>query len=295
MIFAAIDMGTNSCRLLISRYNDGKPETILRQIRTNRLGEGMGISGMINEQTMEITAQCLITYKQIMQDHKVDAFHVVATSAVREAKNQAEFISFLRKVCGMEPEVISGQREAELSYAGAINEWEGEKKPFLIDLGGGSTEIIWHTDKAGFISLPLGAVRATEADMSAADIADLIASLGNIKEELSDYPLVMVGGTATTLVAVKLALEVYDPEKVHGKKLSRGEIGDIYNMLASMPLRLRRRMPGLQPERADIIVKGVLIILLLMDYLNKNEITVSEKDILDGIIKELYYRSLQKD
>jgi len=239
----------------------------------------MGISGMINEQTMEITAQCLITYKQIMQDHKVDAFHVVATSAVREAKNQAEFISFLRKVCGMEPEVISGQREAELSYAGAIR----------------STEIIWHTHKAGFISLPLGAVRATEADMSAADIADLIASLGNIKEELSDYPLVMVGGTATTLVAVKLALEVYDPEKVHGKKLSRGEIGDIYNMLASMPLRLRRRMPGLQPERADIIVKGVLIILLLMDYLNKNEITVSEKDILDGIIKELYYRSLQKD
>lgn len=295
MIFAAIDMGTNSCRLLISRYNDGKAETILRQIRTNRLGERMSTSAMINEQTMLKTAQCLEAYKQIMAHHKVDAFHTVATSAVREAKNQTEFIRFLRQVCGIEPEVISGEREAQLSYAGAIKEWTGEKKPFLIDLGGGSTEIIWCTEKAGFVSLPLGAVRATEAEMSAADIADLIASLGNIKEELSDYPLVMVGGTATTLVAVKLAMEVYDPEKVHGQKLSRSEIGDIYNMLTSMPLSLRRRMPGLQPERADIIVKGVLIILLLMDYLNKDEITVSEQDILDGIIEELYCQSLQKD
>lgn len=295
MILAAIDMGTNSCRLLISSYDNGKAETIYRQNRSNRLGEGLNISGKINEMAMQNTAECLEEYKRIMLKNKVDMFHAVATSAVREADNKEQFTEFLKTVCGIDPEVINGQREAELSYAGAIKDWVDNKKPLVVDLGGGSTEVIWKASETICSSLPIGAVRATEADMSAADIAGVISALGDIKEELSEYSLVMVGGTATTLVAVKLALEVYDSAKVHGQKLSRAEIADIYNMLAGMPLRLRRRLPGLQPERADIIVKGILIVILLMDYLNKEEITVSENDILNGIIEELYCQSLKKD
>ena len=100
----------------------------------------------------------------------------------------------------------------------------------------------------------------------------------------------MTGGTATTLAAVKLSLEVYDAEQIHGARLSRREIGDIYNLTAGMSLRLRQRLPGLQPERADIIVKGIEIVLLLMDFLDKDMIIISENDILDGIIDELYTR-----
>lgn len=290
MILAAIDMGTNSCRLLITRYNKGKGEPLYRQTRTNRLGEGMSPSGIINARTMQKTAQCLDEYKKTMTAHKVEAFHAVATSAVREAKNQTEFISYLYKACGIEIEVISGQREAELSYKGAIKEWAYNKKPVIVDLGGGSMEIVWYTDQACVVSLPMGAVRATENEMNTVEIGEVIASLGDVCQTVSDYPLVMVGGTATTLVAVKLALDVYDPAQVNGATLTRREVGDIYNMLVAMPLRLRRRLPGLQPERADIIVKGVLIILLMMDYLNKDEIIVKVNDLLDGIIDELYYR-----
>ncbi len=287
MTYAAIDLGTNSCRLLVSKCNQGKMEILMREIRTNRIGEGMGVSGIIKEENMRKTAKYLEEYKEIMTNFQVERFHAVATSAVREAKNSAEFIEYLESVSGIRPEVISTRREAELSYAGVLKAWPGEEKPLLVDLGGGSTEIIWHTSEIRFTSLPIGAVRATEAGMTAAQIAAVIASLGEIKQEIRGYPLVMTGGTATSLAAIKLAMEVYDPAQVHGAELSRNEIKDIYNLAAGMPLRLRRRLPGLQPERADIIVKGIEIILFLLDYLDISLITISENDILDGIIEEL--------
>lgn len=290
MILAAIDLGTNSSRLLISRCNQGKTETILRELRTNRLGGGMNAGGLIKEDSRQKTAQYLEEFKEIMAAHRVEGFHTVATSAVREAKNRAEFIEFLYSATGIRPEILSARREAELSYRGALKAWQGEGKLLLVDLGGGSTEIIWYTDQAHFTSLPIGAVRGTEAAMSMAEMAAIIASLGDVKEELRSFSLVMTGGTATTLAAVKLSLEVYDAEQIHGARLSRREIGDIYNLTAGMSLRLRQRLPGLQPERADIIVKGIEIVLLLMDFLDKDMIIISENDILDGIIDELYTR-----
>ena len=294
MTYAAIDLGTNSCRLLVSKCNQGKMEILMREIRTNRIGEGMGVSGIIKEENMRKTAKYLEEYKEIMTIYQVKRFHAVATSAVREAKNSAEFIEYLESVSGIRPEVISTRREAELSYAVVLKAWPGEEKPLLVDLGGGSTEIIWHTSEIRFTSLPIGAVRATEAGMTAAQIAAVIASLGEIKQEIRGYPLVMTGGTATSLAAIKLAMEVYDPAQVHGAELSRNEIKDIYNLAAGMPLRLRRRLPGLQPERADIIVKGIEIILFLLDYLDISLITISENDILDGIIEELHANDRQQ-
>lgn len=295
MKYAAIDMGTNSCRLLIAQYIDGKLETAYRHTRSNRLGEGLSLTGKINEVAMQRTVHCLEEYKMIMAEKGVDVFHAIATSAVRQADNQEEFIQFLMAKCAITPEVISGQREAELSYAGVISDWNENNNPLVVDLGGGSTEIIWNAEKIFSTSLPIGAVRATEALMSAGDIAEIISVLGGYKEQLAKYPLVLVGGTVTSLAAVKLALEVYDSAKVHGQKLTRSEIADIYNLLATVPLRLRQRLPGLQPERADIIVKGTMIVLLIMDFLGKEEITVSENDILAGVIEELHNRALKKD
>ena len=288
MQYAAIDIGTNSCRLLVAQYIDGKMETVYRQTSTNRLGEGLCFTGKINQVAMHRTVDCLEEYKTIMAKKGVDVFHAIATSAVREADNQEEFVQLLTAKCSITPEVISGQREAELSYSGVKTGWQENNNPLVVDLGGGSTEIIWKDEKIFNISLPVGAVRATEALMSAGDIAEIISVLGSYKGQLAKYPLLMVGGTVTSLVAVKLSLEIYDSAKVHGQMLSRSEIADIYNLLATVPLRLRQRLPGLQPERADIIVKGTMIALMIMDILGKGEIIVSENDILAGIIEELH-------
>ena len=159
MILAAIDLGTNSSRLLIARCHQDQTETVLRELRTNRLGEGLNAGGLIKEDSRQKTAQYLEEYKEIMAAYQVEGFHAVATSAVREAKNRAEFIEFLYSATGIRPEILSARREAELSYRGALKAWQGEGKMLLVDLGGGSTEIIWYTDQAHFTSLPIGAVR----------------------------------------------------------------------------------------------------------------------------------------
>ena len=290
MNYAAIDLGTNSCRLLIADFIAGRLENVCRLTRSNRLGEGLYASNEIGEPAMQRTVNCLEEFKSIMAMQKVENFLTIATSAVREAKNREQFIQFLKNNCAIIPEVISGEKEAQLSYLGVMKDWREGNSPIVVDLGGGSTEIIWQEGKILSISLPVGAVRATERLMSAGDVAEVISAVSGYKDQLAKYPLVMVGGTATSLVAIKLALEIYDAQKVHGQKLTRSEINDIYNLLCKMPLRLRKRLPGLQPERADIIVKGTLIVLLIMEFMGKEEITVSENDILDGVIWELCNR-----
>jgi len=130
-------------------------------------------------------------------------------------------------------------------------------------------------------------VKATEGDWSAGEIWSKLREGLALREEIRDHPMVMVGGTPTTLVAIKESLAEYDAEMVHGHILTRPEVEDLYAMLDGMPLNLRRRLPGLQPERADIVVKGTLIILLIMEGLQKKEITVSESDLLEGIIWQL--------
>jgi len=153
----------------------------------------------------------------------------------------------------------------------------------VVDLGGGSTEFLC-PDQDLLLSIPIGAVRAAEADMGASQIIERLSPLTQFKQQLENKPLVMVGGTATSLVAIKKGMIQYNAESVHGEVLSRGEIGDLYNLLERMPLALRRRLPGLQPERADIIHKGALIILLIIEILGHKEIIVSETDLLEGII-----------
>lgn len=288
MYYAAIDLGTNSCRLLMAQCSAGRLQDACRYIISNRLGEGLYSSGIISEKAMGSTLACLEEFKLKMQQKGAQRFHIIATSAVREAKNQEQFIQFLHSNCALVPEIIDGQREARLTYSGIIKEWPGGKDPLVIDLGGGSTELIWLDQGTCSISLPVGAVRATEAAMNAADAGEILSAIKGYKNRLEEFPLVMAGGTVTTLAAIKLALDVYDAGKVQGEKMTREEIADIYNLLCRIPLSVRRRLPGLQPERADIIVKGAMIVLLLMDLLGKEEMTVSENDILNGVIWELY-------
>lgn len=289
MRYAAIDAGSNSCRLLVADIEKGQLKPVYQDLHSTRLGQGVSTSYRLDAEAMERTLNCLNDYAAQLERLKVDAYRAVATSAMREALNREEFQAMVKDDCGLALEVISGEEEAQLSYRGVKEGLALERSPLVADLGGGSCEFRLEEGHEHFsLSLPLGAVRVTEAGLSVIAIKDILTPVAASRDRLKEYSLVFVGGTATTLVAMKLSLEIYDPRQVHGQILTREEVADLYNMLMRMPLNLRRRLPGLQPERADIIPAGALIVLLIMDVLSRQEIRVSESDILEGIIRQLH-------
>ncbi len=287
MRYAAIDVGSNSCRLLVADINKGQLQPVYRELRSTRLGEGVNATKKINMAAMKRTRDCLKDYVDSTRRLGVKDFRIVATSAMRDALNRKEFVDLVKQSCGCSLEVISGEEEAQLSYLG-VKEGLALTSPLVVDLGGGSCEFrIEDGEEVFSLSLPLGAVRATETHLSIADAKTILHPLEKNSDKFKEHPLVFVGGTATTLVAMKFSMEIYDPQQVHGQKLSREEVADLYNMLELMPLNVRLRLPGLQPERADIIPAGAMIVLLIMDTLKRRQITISESDILDGIIRRL--------
>ncbi|MEQ8236587.1 MAG: Ppx/GppA phosphatase family protein [Syntrophomonadaceae bacterium] len=285
--YGAVDIGTNSCRLLIAEVDQYRQlQPIYQVMETTRIGEGMDGSRLLGEEAMVRTISCLGGFKEQLDRMQVAKYRAVATSAVREAANRAEFEARAELETGMDIEIISGHEEARLSYEGVMRGLELDTTPLVVDLGGGSTEFIF-PDQNILLSVPLGAVRATEAHMHAWEMRDQLTELACFKSRLEHHPLVMVGGAASTMVAIKKGMVDYQPELVHGERLSLAEIGDLYELLESLPLNIRCRLPGLQPERADIINKGALIMLIIMEVLGKREIIVSESDILQGIIWSL--------
>lgn len=287
MRYASIDIGTNSCRLLICAQVGDNLLKIDEQMEITRIGEAVAGTGKLNPQAIDRTCACLARFRKQLNKFEVINFRAIATSAVRESHNAQEFVDKAFQESGIEVEIVSGEEEAYLSYLGVREGLNMSAAPLVADLGGGSCEFILNNDSSFLASIPVGAVRATELNMSALDILEKLSTVTKEKEKFKNHPLVMVGGTVTTLTAVKLALEVYRSDLVHGQVLTRREIADLYNMLERMPLNIRRRLPGLQPERADIIAKGALIVLLIVDSLGKTEITVSESDLLEGIIRSL--------
>ena len=252
MRYAAVDVGTNSCRLLVADIEDNKLLPVHKQIVTTRVGEGVDKTGRINAEAMERTIMCLKEFCRQIEDWQAAKYHAIATSAVRGAENGREFIEAARTLSHMEIEIVSGETEAVLSYRGVKQGLCPDSSPLVVDLGGGSTEFIC-ADEGFILSLPLGAVRATESQLTVVQINDLLHPIRESRNIFSRRELVFVGGTATSLVAIKKGLDVYDPNQVHGERLTRSEIGDLYDLLERTPLTLRRRLPGLQPERADII------------------------------------------
>lgn len=283
MSYAAIDIGSNSCRLLIADRDNRGLRVLYKEIKTTRIGAGLSETGQIAEEAAERSWQWLEKIQPLLKAFDVQHYRVVATSAVREAANGKAFVEEAARRSHMPVEIISGEEEARLSYIGVEKGLQLEHPPLVVDLGGGSTEFICNQQDF-VISLPVGAVRATEMQMNADDIAARLQPVQAMQARFMEYPLVMVGGTASTLASIKLGLNIYDSEKVHGHQVTRQETSDIYRLLENTPLALRKRLPGLQPERADIINAGVLITMLIMDMLRKNKIIVSDSDLLQGII-----------
>lgn len=295
---AVIDIGTNSCRLLIGARENKQTENIKilkRKVKITRLGEGVDQNKRLKRAAVERVYEVLKSYKKIIDNFQIEKIRIIGTSALRDVSN-AFLLKSKLNLLAFKLEVISGKKEAELNYLGAVSNLKS--KFLLIDIGGGSTEFIWpEAEKINFKSLDIGCVRMTErfisnpeAEAKAAEISNLEIYLEKrLKNKLNltqNYKLKGVGGTITTLAAVKLALENYDSQKIENLKINYQELLKIINELAELNLKARKRIKGLQPKRADVILTGLIILKSILKYIESPEIVVSDHDLLYGLLKK---------
>ncbi|MBM7855983.1 exopolyphosphatase/guanosine-5'-triphosphate,3'-diphosphate pyrophosphatase [Desulfohalotomaculum tongense] len=285
MRVAAVDVGTNSTRLLVARVDrEHKVQVLQSDLKTTRLGEGIS-SGYLDPLAMERTLTAVRQFVEQARESGAENIVLAATSAVRDAVNGRQFADMIRQQTGCPLLILPGEMEAELSYRGVLAGMPGESDGVtVVDIGGGSTEFSWQ--EAGSVhyhSVNVGAVRMTEGGHSDEQIAELLQPvLARVKG--SAGKLVAVGGTATTIAAMIQKLTTYDWQKVHGFPVSLRQVEDLLQKLNAAALEERRSMPGLQPERADIIPAGVRIIRAVLKGLGVSGFVASEADILWGLV-----------
>ena len=293
-------MGTNSTRLLVAEVVDGRVREIERQSTVTRLGRGVDTSGQLAAEAIEDVCEAVAGYVEIYERHGVDRVRAIATSAVRDARNGDMFRAELRERFALDTRILDGAEEARLTYLGACAERPPTPKTLVIDIGGGSTElVIGDGPYVGFYaSLQVGTVRHTERHIThdPAEASELEALAGDV-QVLIDRSLegaalaqanlgIGVAGTPTSLAAIEQELDPYDPELVHGYVLSLESIQRLYSRLASMTLEQRLQVVGLHKGRAPTIVAGVVILIQVMRAFGLTEIEVSEHDILWGAALE---------
>ncbi|MBJ7290078.1 Ppx/GppA phosphatase family protein [Williamsia sp.] len=306
-IVAAVDCGTNSIRLLIARRDDSGLVDLHREMRVVRLGEGVDATGSFTDAAVARTRAALADYAAIMIAHDVTAVRMVATSATRDASNRDEFFDMTREllgpvVAGSVAEVITGDEEARLSFAGAVGEFDAADGPFVVtDLGGGSTEVVLGRggDVTAAYSANIGCVRLTERVLASdPPTPDEIATARGIaRDELrrafAAVPVaqastwVGVAGTMTTLAALAADLATYDPDLIHRSRVSFERLREVCEQLVAMTRAERAALGPMHPGRVDVIGGGALVTLELARVLEAEagitELVVSEHDILDGI------------
>jgi exopolyphosphatase/guanosine-5'-triphosphate,3'-diphosphate pyrophosphatase len=297
---AVIDIGTNTLLLLITeRGPSGELRAVTDLCRFGRLGQGLDASGELHPEAIERSLAIVREYKAAIDDAGAARVHVVGTQALREAKNAAAFVAPAEQILGATIEIIAGAREAELAYrAVAIGLPSVAGKPFVVvDVGGGSTEIV-ASDGAkvtAAISLPIGAVRLTErhlrhdpptADERAALIADIDTHLGHATIP-AGATVVGTAGSATTLAAVELGLDGYDPAKIHGVHIATTAVETVMNRLLSLTVADRRAVRGMEPKRADVIAAGVAIFARVIHRAAATEMVISDRGIRWGIAYEV--------
>jgi exopolyphosphatase/guanosine-5'-triphosphate,3'-diphosphate pyrophosphatase len=305
---AAIDIGTVTTRLLVADVGDSGLSEVARSTDITHLGEGLSATGRLSDAAMQRVADVIVRYTTTMRELGVESFSAMATSASRDAENSAAFLEQLA-AHGVTPLVIPGEREARLSFAGATSDMDAEEDLLVVDLGGGSTELIAgdvveeggvrRTEIVKARSIDVGSKRVTERFLhsdppTAAEIAEArewtVGQLRPYFDGLRDRPQLMVSlaGTATTLSAIRQELEVYDPALVHCSCLTGSELADLVEMLSAMSLAERVKVPGLDPGRATVIVAGALILETIVALAGLDSTVVSEHDILYGILLETY-------
>jgi exopolyphosphatase/guanosine-5'-triphosphate,3'-diphosphate pyrophosphatase len=291
---AVIDIGTNSARLLVADVEGGRVAPVERRSTVTRLGRGVDLSGRLAAEAIEDACAAIGEYVEVIGALGAESVDAIATSAVRDAKNGSAFVAELRERFALSARILDGEEEARLTYLGASAERRPERPTLVIDIGGGSTElVVGHGDRIDFhTSLQVGVVRHSERHISsdppssleleqlAADVRGPIeaARAAGVGAEAG----IAVAGTPTSLAAVEMELDPYDPEQVHGRVLELRSIQRMLSRLASVPLAERVEIPGLHPKRAPTIVAGVVILIETMRAFDLERITVSEHDILYG-------------
>ena len=298
MRISCIDIGTNTILLLIVEAKSGKILKVLHDEQLiARMGKGVDERRMINSETSNRVAKFLYSYRDTSHKYRSGKIIAVGTSALRDASNKREFCADMLQRTGIDIEVLSGDDEAEWTYRGALSGTSTEVQNFtVVDIGGGSTEIISGTSKmlSQKVSLNVGCVRLTERFLhtSPPTSQEMAHCQSFIRSTLSNVDLTQaknsrvigVAGTLTTLAAIHLDLTTYEPSKVEGCVLKRRAVGDIFDQLKMKTHEEIARVPQVSPGRADILVAGILILLELMGAANLSEIAVSDRGLRYGII-----------
>lgn len=291
MNIAAIDIGTNSMRLLI--VDDGGTE-IERHVGVTALGRGVDASGRFDEERMAETLDLLSEFGATMRRHNVMKVAAVATSASRDAENGPEFIAAVAERIGVTPQIIDGEREAALSFCGATAGRMG-RSSLVIDIGGGSTEfIVGKTRPIEAVSIDMGSVRLADRCLTSrpASRQDLADAAAIVDAAFSSVPLSLdaevigVAGTFTSLAAISLNLAVYDRAAVDGTRLTVDAIDSIVDRLATMTVAETARIPSLDPKRAPVILAGAVVAARALVAVGAEVAVVSESDLLDALAAE---------
>ena len=301
----AVDIGTNSVRLLVADADGSGAEaplrTVDRRMRITRLGQGVGRSGRLHPDAVERTLAVLAEYREALDAAGAEGVRATATSAARDAANRHELLGAAADILGTGPEVLSGDQEGRLTFLGATTGLAEPSPHLVVDIGGGSTEFVVGRSPDtvdGLVSIDVGCVRLTEAylhsDPPAAEelsqaMSVVAAHLADVDQLLpaaaSAKTLVGVAGSVTTVAAVELGLATYDPEAVHHFRLTRAAAEDVFRTLATESAEQRRHNPGLEPGRVDVIVGGTAVLVAIMRHWAFDEMIVSEADILDGLVR----------
>lgn len=296
---AVVDVGTNSVRLLVA--DPGEPlAEVTRDMHITRLGQAVDASGSLDDEALSRTLDRLEAYAATWRELGAERVRIAATSAVRDAVDRDRFFDGAAERTGVRPVVLSADEEAAAAFRGATASVAGEPPFLVLDIGGGSTEfILGERTPEAMVSRQLGSVRLTEQLLSAdpptsrqltaatASVDDHLEAVGRQIKVARAYTLVGVAGTVTTLAALALGLEIYDPGAIHGSRLSLEAVRDLREGLTAMTARERANLGPMAPGREDVIPAGALILERVMDRFGFAEALVSEADTLDGLALDL--------
>ena len=297
MRVAAIDCGTNSIRLLIADIDGNNFREVVRDMEIVRLGQGVDETGQFHPDAIARTLAAVDKFAAEIAKRGVEKIRFCATSATRDATNRHLFVDGVRDRLGIELEVISGDEEAALSFAGAIKDLDPSNGPFLVvDIGGGSTEFVFGTSTVEAArSVNIGCVRMTERHFASdpatpeqieaarSDIQAAIAQAAAVVPITTANTLVAVAGTATTVAAAALDLPEYDRYAIHLSRISAQQTHDAATMFATSSREQRLALGYMHPGRVDVIAAGSLVLSEIMKATGASEFVASESDILDGM------------
>jgi exopolyphosphatase / guanosine-5'-triphosphate,3'-diphosphate pyrophosphatase len=288
---AAVDLGTNSTRLLVADVDDGRLEEVVRRLTITGLGEGVDERRRLLPVPIARVRNCLAEYRRELEEQGATRTLAIATSAVRDAENGDAFLGEIEWSYGFTTRLLDGAEEAALMYRGVAAGRPPLDDTLIVDIGGGSTELVLVSNGGpqASTSLDVGCVRVTERFLHSdpPSKGELDAAAAHVRSLLPAHDAraaIGVAGTVTTLAALDLGLAKYDHERVHGHRISRGAVDRELERLAALPLRERLEVPGIEPGRAPVIVAGALVLREVLDAYGLAEIEASERDILHGAV-----------